>query len=387
MIILCVLTIGHNTAQAQNDSPWKVGIWQYERGNIQDALITFTALIAIKNEEYKAYYYRAKCYMQLGDIKSAEKDFKKAEQGINSFSPNLLAMYYADLGLLNDQKQNYPAAVANYTKSLDINPKVPLTYNNRGIALQHLGKYKDAINDYSLAIALDPQFALAYCNRGTAIYYNQDIAEAHAKDIESAISDFTKALDNDSSLCIAWRNRGLCYSFLKDYDNALLDLNKAIACAPNNVEFYLSRGYVHDSRNEYTEAISDFKKALAFQNKVGNKSLQAEIYNRMGVSMLRLGYFEEAFEQFNIASSLDKQFDALTHYNRAIGYAMQNNADKAVYHLKAAYKKNYFRSRKNYDAFFKSNDFNSIKQEKAFKDFIDKLKAKKASYFYNPKAS
>lgn len=56
-----------------------------------------------------------------------------------------------------------------YDKAIQINPKESDFYNNKGIALDYLGKYNDAIVQYDLAIQNNPKLAISYYNKGIAL--------------------------------------------------------------------------------------------------------------------------------------------------------------------------------------------------------------------------
>ena len=58
-------------------------------------------------------------------------------------------------------------------------------YNNRGFAYYGLKKYSEAIADYTKTIELDPKYAKAYNNRGNAYKAIGKIKDAEA--------DFAKA--------------------------------------------------------------------------------------------------------------------------------------------------------------------------------------------------
>ena len=74
----------------------------------------------------------------------------------------------------------YPEAIADYTRAIELDPKEPAAYNNRGIAYAQTGgkQYYNAMADYARAIALDPQFADPFYNRGALHEINNDMAEA-----------------------------------------------------------------------------------------------------------------------------------------------------------------------------------------------------------------
>jgi len=69
---------------------------------------------------------------------------------------------------LENNKGDYKAAIADYNKAVELDPKFVGAYNGRGDAKLNMGNYDGAIADYTKAIELNPQLAFAYNSRGNA---------------------------------------------------------------------------------------------------------------------------------------------------------------------------------------------------------------------------
>ena len=52
--------------------------------------------------------------------------------------------------------KNYPAAVADATRAIEIDPTLASAYNLRGIALRHMGDPRKALADLDRAVELAP---------------------------------------------------------------------------------------------------------------------------------------------------------------------------------------------------------------------------------------
>ncbi|MGH9832797.1 MAG: tetratricopeptide repeat protein [Blastocatellia bacterium] len=59
-------------------------------------------------------------------------------------------------------------ALEDYSRAIEIDPRLALLYGNRGVTRKALGDLKGAIADYTEAIRLRPDFNLAYFNRSAA---------------------------------------------------------------------------------------------------------------------------------------------------------------------------------------------------------------------------
>jgi Flp pilus assembly protein TadD len=63
---------------------------------------------------------------------------------------------------------DYPGAIADYTKVLEISPTQTDAYFNRGVAFWKFGQIRKAIADYNRVIEIKPMYADAYSNRAFA---------------------------------------------------------------------------------------------------------------------------------------------------------------------------------------------------------------------------
>ena len=97
-----------------------------------------------------------------------------------------LAGAYFNRGNAYSDKKNYPAAIANYGKALELQPDNAGIYYNRGRAYRLNGQPDLAVASYNKAIELDPKDANALSNRGHAY---RDLGNN-----EKAIADFRAAL-------------------------------------------------------------------------------------------------------------------------------------------------------------------------------------------------
>src|ERR1035437_8932077 len=63
------------------------------------------------------------------------------------------------------QQKQYDAAVAEFTKAIQADPKDAKNYSNRGTALRALGKLPEALADCSKAIEIAPKDYFGYMER------------------------------------------------------------------------------------------------------------------------------------------------------------------------------------------------------------------------------
>lgn len=143
------------------------------------------------------------------------------QKGTTSSSDNpQTATEYYNRGVERQSKGDINAAVADYTKAIELDPKSFSAYNNRGNLRQDKGDLKGAILDYSTAAVINPRHATAFFNLGHA-YQSR-------KDYPGAIREYGKAIEVKPDYAMAYANRGLCQLYegndaeaQKDFDHSV----------------------------------------------------------------------------------------------------------------------------------------------------------------------
>jgi tetratricopeptide (TPR) repeat protein len=124
------------------------------------------------------------------------------------------------IATLSAHKPPGQAAIADYSKAIEINSKKALPYNGRGNAYQKQHDLVRAITDYGKAIELDPSFAEAYNGRGLA---KRDIG-----DLNGSIIDLDTALRINPNYAEAYLNRGIAFWSQGKVDQARVDFELCI---------------------------------------------------------------------------------------------------------------------------------------------------------------
>ena len=134
------------------------GALHLRQGRVDDALDALNKCLAIK-EYTKAFFSRAMLYEGTGKpaLAIADADRVLAEQ------PQNARAYYVKADCL-EQQGNIQAALDNYNEAVVYEDTEPLFHIRRGLALAKMSKYPQAINDLNKAVSLNP-------NNGEAFYY------------------------------------------------------------------------------------------------------------------------------------------------------------------------------------------------------------------------
>lgn len=154
--------------------------------------------------------------LAIADMFRFVDDLSSRIDGIESPRP-------ADLlgrGIAYTLLKNHPAAIADLTRAIELEPRFAVAYMARSAA-RMLDKEQEtlAIADLDNVIRLAPKTTYAWFNKGV-IYLQQ-------QDYTSALLCFTEAINLDSTFGESYFNRGLTYLQVGNKQHAFADLSKA----------------------------------------------------------------------------------------------------------------------------------------------------------------
>jgi tetratricopeptide (TPR) repeat protein len=167
-----------------------------------------------------------------------------------------VAMPHFDSARVHHEANNLDAAVADYSKAIEIDPKFADAYVNRAIAFRNKGEPQNAIADYSKVIKMDSKSALALFSRGTTF---QQIGQ-----LDAAISDFSRVMKLDKS-GLADFARAEAYAAKGDHTRAIKDYSSAIKKAPDVSAVYEGRAKAYTATGKLDLARADEQKIAHLQ--------------------------------------------------------------------------------------------------------------------------
>jgi serine/threonine-protein kinase len=212
-------------------------------------------------------------------------------------------------------RQDYQAALADYTAAIRLSPDNLLAHVGRGNAHYGLKNYPNALQDYQQALQLEPNNAYALNGRG-----NTKFAQ---KDYEGAIADYNQAIQSDPRFALAFVNRGNVKAALQETNAAIEDYSQAIRLNPQYEPAYVSRGIAKAAINNYPGAINDYDQALRLNPQ------NAETLNSRGVARFKLGDPSNAITDFTAAIRLNPQ-SAFAYCNRGEAKLKLKDAEGAI---------------------------------------------------------
>jgi len=160
------------------------------------------------------------------------------------------AYEYADRGLAYLAKHADPDAQADLTHALELDPNCEYALRGDAVLRVRRLEFDKAINELSSAISLNPEDAYAYMWRGFSYY--------RTNNSERAFEDFAQALKLNPNLTYVYRFRS--EALIKQYktDEALSDIDKAIAIDPNDIDSHALRARALTFLNRQAEAEKEF---------------------------------------------------------------------------------------------------------------------------------
>lgn len=180
-----------------------------------------------------------------------------------------------------------------------------LPYGNRANYLRSKGRIEEALADYSKSISLNPEGDQAYNSRAR-LYF--DIAKGPDK-LRLALNDYNRAISlnpNDGEFYV---NRGATHARLGDINNAIKDMNQGLTLKPNHAVGYMNRSIMHNSQGNVTAALSDIESYIKLNQ-----------YNK-----------DIWFEKAKALRSLNRLPESIKAYSRAIQLDSDNSRPNFYY--------------------------------------------------------
>lgn len=141
---------------AYYDAHIQLGIINAARKN-KIAQQYYNNALRIRPTSVEALYNRGLFYQQSGQLEKAEEDYNQ----ILKLNPAYEDAYY-NLGFIALVfKEDYPAAIQQFTYALNINQNYVEAYYNRGLAQEFSGNKEAAMADYRKALNIYPTYKLA----------------------------------------------------------------------------------------------------------------------------------------------------------------------------------------------------------------------------------
>lgn len=199
--------------------------------DFKKAVALFTQAIALDPSAGRVYYKCGVSRIRVQDFAGAISDLDQHLRTSPRDGEALGQRCYAKIqiqdveGALADCNASLASLPAGPPKAGDVWATSPAwVYFQRGRVFRRKNDRPAAIADFSTAIRLQPAFPAAYYNRG--------LTRGESGDLDSAIADYTSAIELDKSYAAAYNNRGSARQKKGDLQGALADYQQAVAAQP-----------------------------------------------------------------------------------------------------------------------------------------------------------
>lgn len=135
---------------------------------------------------------------------------------------------YANIGLAHRRRNEFAKAAEQFTKAIELNPKMSALYFNRGVMRYALDDMDAAVADFSEAIRLDPKDLQPYVNRA--------IVQFEGNHYAPAIADMDAAIKLAPSTAMLFTYRGKIHLAAGNAEKAAADFKQVLKLDPANAE-------------------------------------------------------------------------------------------------------------------------------------------------------
>lgn len=180
---------------------------KYKNGKADEALNDLDQVIESRPDFVLAYKHMASIYYTAGQISLTVNTLRK---GLKN-NPNNLGLM-SKLGIMLVVANKKEEAIGLLQKCIKKDDQNPEYYNYLGVAFQKNGDFPSALTNYKKAIELDGNFALPWSNMGS-LYLMSFLKSNNERDFQRAIDNFNTALAFDPGLQAALNGKNAAYKF------------------------------------------------------------------------------------------------------------------------------------------------------------------------------
>lgn len=235
---------------------------------------------------------------------------------------NLIANLYKAKILLTHEKFDEAAGI--FESLHDIYAENVLFLTNYAFALNKSARYDRAIEINKILLLKDPKNADTFYNIGIAYENTNNDSEAEAS--------YMRSIEIDNSKESGYLNLSSLYLKLKKHEQSKKILHELLNINKNSHTAYFMLGYLASMENKLEDSIAYFNNSLA------HHPSHTKSHIHLGLSMLRLGMYDEfaqhykwrsrdvdeirasqmKFDDFEI-DLIDKNSNLLIHHDQGIG--------------------------------------------------------------------
>jgi tetratricopeptide (TPR) repeat protein len=249
---------------------YKKGRAWRRKGEYKKSIAAFSESVRLRPEYADAYYARGLSYESLGDFDRSLADFQTALQ----LEPG--AIYVTRMSESVDEEVFCPWSWETARGNID--GAIARVLACRGMVFLQKGEYERAAADFTKSIELDPKPCVRFA-RGKAYFALRRFKEA----IDDLMAfGLTNPKEERVRFDIYYRLAN-CYREMRFYKQAIFNAGIAIRLDPNSPEAYFVRGCAYLDKSEPNKAIVDFTEAIRLHAEWADAYVErAKAYQALG---------------------------------------------------------------------------------------------------------
>ncbi len=183
-----LLGIGFSLAHGQvasllsKEGQWQRGKKYLYEGKAKEAKEAFEDLLKRYPKEPDLYLFLGISSLRLRDAQAAEIYIRQALTLAPDHAEARTLLGWIDL----EVRRDYPSAVEEYARVVQLKPDLPEAYNNLGVALKKNGELEKAVANFDRGLELRGDYSEARSNRGW-VYLQQKKWREARNDFEQAL--------------------------------------------------------------------------------------------------------------------------------------------------------------------------------------------------------
>jgi tetratricopeptide (TPR) repeat protein len=294
----------YSTLMVSGLARFEVGDWSHAVSRLSKAIEAPAPKEMIGSEVI--YLYRGTAYGMLGHDAEAEADLSKSIE----INPRL-RVAFDNRGYVRGfirEKPDVDSAISDFTQAIELNSCDEKALANRGLLFRRVGKIVAAIHDYDLAIQCDPKNYVPFVLRG--------VARSLSGELPQAFEDYNRALELNPSCVEAFDDRGNAFYNTGDTDRAIADYTRAIRLDPRRFAAFLNRGNAWCRKGKPERGVQDYSKVVTL------RPAWATAFFSRGNGYQQMHLFDLAIADYSKAIELDSGF-LLAYKGRIVARLMK----------------------------------------------------------------
>ncbi len=204
-----------------------------------------------------------------------------------------LASAHATLGQIRVYSLQFPGALDEFQRAIQLNPGDANAHHWHALALADAGKNEEAISEMNLAQELDPRSLIINANLSWVFYL--------ARRNDDAIAQAQKTVAMEPSFAVAHGYLGQAFLAKGEYEKALGELQQALTLSGNETSFKAELGNAYAVAGKKSEALAILHELLqmSVQQYVSPYSI-ALVYAGLGDQDQAFQWLDKAYDEHSV---------------------------------------------------------------------------------------